>query len=79
MANVNVTTILEWFQREVTGWKLTLFDILFGMVAPVLCLYFDPIIFKGGGRASYLSSESLSTLRSLSGSCRWRSGLWQDV
>jgi len=23
------------------------FDVVFGLIAPILCFYFDPIVFKG--------------------------------
>jgi hypothetical protein len=34
------------FQPQATG-KQTVFDVLFGIVLPVLCFIFDPIVFRG--------------------------------
>src|SRR6185295_8732202 len=35
------------FTREATRGQI-IFDLVFGVVGPVLCFYFDPIIFRGG-------------------------------
>jgi len=35
------------FAPQVTGPQIT-FDIVFGIVAPILCFAFDPIVFRGG-------------------------------
>lgn len=35
------------FQTEATN-KQKIFDIVFGVILPVVCCYFDPIVFKGG-------------------------------
>jgi hypothetical protein len=34
------------FQPQAT-WQQTAFDVIFGMVLPVLCFIFDPIVFRG--------------------------------
>jgi hypothetical protein len=35
------------FQTEATLWQL-IFDATIGMILPVLCLIFDPVVFRGG-------------------------------
>jgi hypothetical protein len=35
------------FAESRTQWQLV-FDVVFGVAAPILCFYFDPIVFKGG-------------------------------
>ena len=35
------------FQPEATLWQL-IFDVTVGMILPVMCLVFDPIVFRGG-------------------------------
>lgn len=46
-SEVNPRFLSRQFSNNVTV-PQTVFDILFGVVAPILCFVFDPIVFKGG-------------------------------
>lgn len=61
LANEEVKQQRARFWRRQFGADRTqpqlVFDVLFGIVAPILCFYFDPVVFQGGAMGEALLQQ----------------------
>ncbi len=57
--------------RDVPTNEQRRFDLLFGAFLPLMCFFFDPVVFDGGSLGHYKAMNYLLAALSISGLCFW--------